>query len=124
MMATESNMNIIDTKDEGIVVKEIPISISDEKLRNSLSRAYEEAQKDITNSRHYFRLLASSPHLNNLHFLFRSSKSKLSSLIIPVLSVEDFSSAIFCCDPVFNIGNLFIAHWIGITDFLCQLRQR
>ena len=30
-MATESNMNIIDTKDEGIVVKEIPISISDEK---------------------------------------------------------------------------------------------
>lgn len=45
-MATESNMNIIDTKDEGIVVKEIPISISDEKLRNSLSCAYEEAQKD------------------------------------------------------------------------------
>lgn len=41
-MATESNMNIIDTKDEGIVVKEIPISISDEKLRNSLSCAYEE----------------------------------------------------------------------------------
>ena len=46
-MATESNMNIIDTKDEGIVVKEIPISISDEKLRNSLSCAYEEAQKDM-----------------------------------------------------------------------------
>lgn len=42
-MATESNMNIIDTKDEGIVVKEIPISISDEKLRNSLSCAYEES---------------------------------------------------------------------------------
>lgn len=34
-MATESNMNIIDTKDEGIVVKEIPISISDEKLRKN-----------------------------------------------------------------------------------------
>lgn len=47
-MATESNMNIIDTKDEGIVVKEIPISISDEKLRNSLSCAYEEAQKDMS----------------------------------------------------------------------------
>ena len=44
-MATESNMNIIDTKDEGIVVKEIPISISDEKLRNSLSCAYEEVRK-------------------------------------------------------------------------------
>ena len=46
-MTMASNMNIIDTKDEGIVVKEIPISISDEKLRNSLSCAYEEAQKDI-----------------------------------------------------------------------------
>ena len=43
-MTMASNMNIIDTKDEGIVVKETPISISDEKLRNSLSRAYEEAQ--------------------------------------------------------------------------------
>lgn len=46
-MTMASNMNIIDTKDEGIVVKETPISISDEKLRNSLSRAYEEAQKDM-----------------------------------------------------------------------------
>ena len=47
-MTMASNMNIIDTKDEGIVVKETPISISDEKLRNSLSRAYEEAQKDMS----------------------------------------------------------------------------
>ena len=45
-MAPLNNTNIIDTKDEGIVVKETLISISDEKLRNSLSRTYEEAQKD------------------------------------------------------------------------------
>lgn len=55
-MATESNMNIIDTKDEGIVVKEIPISISDEKLRNSLSCAYEEAQKDMSTFHFYKNL--------------------------------------------------------------------
>ena len=54
-MAMISNMNIIDTKDEGIVVKERPISISDEKLRNSLSRAYEEAQKDMSEF-HFYNL--------------------------------------------------------------------
>ena len=32
-MAPASNVNIIDTKDEGIVVKETLISISDEKLK-------------------------------------------------------------------------------------------
>ena len=56
-MATESNMNIIDTKDEGIVVKEIPISISDEKLRNSLSCAYEEAQKDMSTFHFYISIV-------------------------------------------------------------------
>lgn len=65
-MATESNMNIIDTKDEGIVVKEIPISISDEKLRNSLSCAYEEAQKDM-----------STFHFYNLYSVFLSIASTL-----------------------------------------------
>lgn len=65
-MATESNMNIIDTKDEGIVVKEIPISISDEKLRNSLSCAYEEAQKDM-----------STFHFYNLYSIFLSIASTL-----------------------------------------------
>ena len=54
-MAMASNVNIIDTKDEGIVVKETPISISDEKLRNSLSRAYEEAQKDMSEF-HFYNL--------------------------------------------------------------------
>lgn len=52
---TVSDVNIIDTKDEGIVVKETPISISDEKLRNSLSRAYEEAQKDMSKF-HFYNL--------------------------------------------------------------------
>lgn len=65
-MATASNMNIIDTKDEGIVVKETPISISDEKLRNSLSRAYEEAQKDM-----------SKFHFYNLYSVFLSIASTL-----------------------------------------------
>lgn len=50
-----SNVNIIDTKDEGIVVKETLISISDEKLKNSLSRSYEEAQKDM-NKFHFYNL--------------------------------------------------------------------
>lgn len=65
-MAMASNMNIIDTKDEGIVVKETPISISDEKLRNSLSRAYEEAQKDM-----------SEFHFYNLYSVFLSIASTL-----------------------------------------------
>ena len=34
MMAPLNNTNIIDTKDEGIVVKDTLISISDEKLRS------------------------------------------------------------------------------------------
>ena len=54
-MAPVSNANIIDTKDEGIVVKETLISISDEKLRNSLSRTYEEAQKDMIKF-HFYNL--------------------------------------------------------------------
>ena len=54
-MAMVSNMNIIDTKDEGIVVKETPIRISDEKLRNALSRTYEEAQKDMSKF-HFYNL--------------------------------------------------------------------
>lgn len=54
-MAMVSNKNIIDTKDEGIVVKETPIRISDEKLRNALSRSYEEAQKDM-NKFHFYNL--------------------------------------------------------------------
>lgn len=52
-----SNVNIIDTKDEGIVVKETLISISDEKLKNSLSRAYEEAQKDMSKF-HFYNLFS------------------------------------------------------------------
>lgn len=65
-MAMTSNMNIIDTKDEGIVVKETPISISDEKLRNALSRVYEEAQKDM-----------STFHFYNLYNVFLSIASTL-----------------------------------------------
>lgn len=65
-MAMISDANIIDTKDEGIVVKETPIKISDEKLRNSLSRAYEEAQKDM-----------SKFHFYNLYSVFLSIASTL-----------------------------------------------
>lgn len=57
MKAMTSNVNIIDTKDEGIVVKETLISISDEKLKNSLSRAYEEAQKDMSKF-HFYNLFS------------------------------------------------------------------
>ena len=65
-MAPLNNANIIDTKDEGIVVKETLISISDEKLRNSLSRTYEEAQKDM-----------SKFHFYNLYSVFLSISSTL-----------------------------------------------
>lgn len=55
-MAPVNNKNkIIDTKDEGIVVKETMIRISDEKLKNLLSRAYEEAQKDMSRF-HFYNL--------------------------------------------------------------------
>ena len=65
-MAPASNVNIIDTKDEGIVVKETLISISDEKVKNSLSRTYEEAQKDM-----------SKFHFYNLYSVFFSIASTL-----------------------------------------------
>ena len=68
-MAMVSNMNIIDTKDEGIVVKETPISISDEKLRNSLSRAYEEAQKDMSTF-HFYNLYSYNILVANVYQLY------------------------------------------------------
>ena len=49
-----SNLNIIG---DGIVVQETLITISDEKLRNSLSRAYEEAQKDMSEF-HFYNLFS------------------------------------------------------------------
>ena len=39
--------NIIEQSDPGIVAKETPVRLSDEKLRNMLSRTYERAQKDV-----------------------------------------------------------------------------
>lgn len=42
-----NNLNsIIDQNDSGIVVKETSVKISDEKLKNMLSKAYERAQQD------------------------------------------------------------------------------
>lgn len=40
--------NIIEQSDPGIVAKETPVRLSDEKLRNMLSRTYERAQKDMS----------------------------------------------------------------------------
>lgn len=40
--------NIIEKSDPGIVAKETPVRLSDEKLRNMLSRTYERAQKDMS----------------------------------------------------------------------------
>ena len=94
-MATESNMNIIDTKDEGIVVKEIPISISDEKLRNSLSCAYEEAQKDM-----------STFHFYNLYSVFLS----IASTLFLSLLTSDFH-AIGRKSYNWRLGNL---HWFWL----------
>lgn len=44
-MKTENN--IIDLDDEGIVAKETPVKLSDEKLRGMLSRVYERAVSDM-----------------------------------------------------------------------------
>ena len=41
-------IDIIDTKDPGIVVKETSIRLSDEKFKNALSRTYEKAQSDAS----------------------------------------------------------------------------
>ena len=76
-MSVVSNIDIIDTNDEGIVVKETPISISDEKLKNSLSRAYEEAQKDM-----------SEFHFYNLYSVFLS----IASTLFLSLLTSDFHS--------------------------------
>lgn len=87
-MTMASNMNIIDTKDEGIVVKETPISISDEKLRNSLSRAYEEAQKDM-----------STFHFYNLYSVFLSIAS---TLFLSLLTSDFHAIGTITADQVTN----------------------
>ena len=43
--------NIIEQGDPGIVAKETPVRLSDEKLRNMLSRTYERAQKDMSKTK-------------------------------------------------------------------------
>ena len=40
--------SIIEQSDPGIVAKETPVRLSDEKLKNMLSRTYERAQKDMS----------------------------------------------------------------------------
>lgn len=53
--------NIIEQSDPGIVAKETPVRLSDEKLRNMLSRTYERAQKDMstTKLRKYYSVFLS-----------------------------------------------------------------
>ena len=43
--------NIIEQSDPGIVARETPVRLSDEKLRNMLSRTYERAQKDMSKTK-------------------------------------------------------------------------
>lgn len=45
--------NIIDFSDPGIVVKETTVHLSDEKLKNALSRTYERAQQDMNSFKFY-----------------------------------------------------------------------
>lgn len=45
--------NIIEQSDPGIVAKETPVRLSDEKLRNMLSRTYERAQRDMSSWKIY-----------------------------------------------------------------------
>ena len=44
---------IIEHNDSGIVVREVPVKLSDEKLRGMLSCAYEKAQKDMSDKNWY-----------------------------------------------------------------------
>lgn len=52
---------IIEQSDPGIVAKETPVRISDEKLKNMLSRTYERAQKDmsVVKFRNYYSVFLS-----------------------------------------------------------------
>lgn len=54
-------IDIIDTTDPGIVVKETSIRLSDEKFKNALSRTYEKAQSDasVIKLRKYFSVFLS-----------------------------------------------------------------
>lgn len=98
-MAMTSNMEIIGTEDEGIVVKETPISISDEKLRNSLSRAYEEAQKDM-----------SKFHFYNLYSVFFS----IAGTLFLSLITSDFHAIGSITPEVVTIGAWVVCIGSGI----------
>lgn len=53
--------SIIEQSDPGIVAKETPVRLSDEKLKNMLSRTYERAQKDmsVVKFRNYYSIFLS-----------------------------------------------------------------
>lgn len=53
--------NIIEKSNPGIVAKETPVRLSDEKLRNMLSRTYERAQMNMsaTKFRHFYSVFLS-----------------------------------------------------------------
>lgn len=108
-MAPVNNANIIDTKDEGIVVKETPISISDEKLRNSLSRAYEEAQKDMSKFHFYnlysvFFSIASTLFLSlltsNFHAIGSATAETVTSIAWVICIVSGLLGVILACYKV------------------------
>lgn len=111
-MAPVSNANIIDTKDEGIVVKETLISISDEKLRNSLSRTYEEAQKDM-----------SKFHFYNLYSVFFSIFSTL-FLSLLTLNFHAIGSATAEMVTVGAWGICIISGFLGGILACCKVAKR
>ena len=45
--------NIIENNDIGIVLREVPVKLSDEKLKSMLSCAYERAQQDMSDKKWY-----------------------------------------------------------------------
>jgi len=81
--------NIIEQSDPGIVAKETPVRLSDEKLRSMLSRTYERAQKDL-----------SAPKLRNHYSIFLSIAgtlflSLLTSTFGPIGSMSAENVTIF-----------------------------
>lgn len=104
--------NIIDTEDEGIVVKETPIRISDEKLRNSLSRAYEEAQKDM-----------SKFHFSNLYSALLSAAS---TLFLSLLT-SNFHAIGFLTEKMVTIGAWVICIALGLFGGIlayCKIAEK
>lgn len=92
--------NIIDHTDSGIVIKESPIHLSDEKLRNILLRTYEHAQQDSQSVKLHkfygvFLSIAGTLFLTLLTSSFHAFGSISSEMVTTFVWIICIASALF-----------------------------